>query len=154
MPEIEFIDAAVTLCIEYTDDLQTDIAGYRLVARCTIYLAPRGEGNCTIPFHRCHMRCFDFESGDELRVAMKSKADSLTIRSTSTELIASAPGMCALEGDRFTKEAPQWILGAQSVSVSARLAVIAAESPVSFSFEADATEFRRHPREVRRWVLR
>ncbi|MEQ9616388.1 MAG: hypothetical protein RLN61_15170 [Algiphilus sp.] len=161
-PELEILGGYGTLRQEkhYPHE---GIIGVRLSIDVSCYIFPRDEASIVIPFHKCTTELIDGYEGhafDELEFSMRhpyamhihqgSTPDTVTIESTSSELLAHGPGRCRIEVRAALKNELDWF---QSSNLLLRFSIFIINCELPLEFQVALVPRDKRNDEIRRWSI-
>ena len=146
LPEIEVLGGygGLTVVLDYPSKQPK---GVRISFTVNMYMVPRSIDNVVIPFHRCSLEvrgAGEPNHLDNFKVSLRrpyshlsrgSKPDSLTMETTSYELIAQGPGRCSVEAELHMDEAPA-SLYEKELQLRFALSVVDCDMPIVFELRA------------------
>ena len=136
LPELEWLQCSVSVRVEKSAD-EASIQKWYLYG--ALYIVPSGPEPLVIPFHRCGVMVAltngkvledwsDFRLSPPRRVhfsrgsGISSSVDSMTVESSSSEVIITGPGRVTFEASVISEQDPEPVTG--NVSVTLRLNAI------------------------------
>lgn len=161
-PEFEILGGYGTLRKEKNYPHE-DVIGVSLSFDIFCYIFPRDEASVAIPFHKCTAELIDANEGhtlDELKLSMRhpyamhvnqgAMPDTVTIESTSSELLAHGPGRCRIQVQADFLNELDWFKSSY-LSMRLSLYVINCELPVELQVALVPREKRND--EIRGWSI-